>query len=199
MNEELAGPAGRWEVATLEGRGPGREVFRYQRYEAGLPVAHFVCSEEVLAACAACPRYSRNLACPPHSPAFGDAVEGVGNARVICVRLPLGPVGGIPAEERYRKGFHAARSLLVEELLAERARGRRVLGSGPCRACDPCAAEENDTVCRNPAERIFSLESTGVNVVALLRTCFDLGLEWTAEGHAPDFVCSVGAVFDFGD
>jgi len=188
----------RWRMEELEGPGLAGEVLRYERYETDLSVEGFVYSEEVLAACAACPRHGRNLACPPHSPTFQDAVAGARSARVICVRLPLGPIGTGTPEERYREGFGAARGVLVAELLAERARGWTVLGSGPCRACEPCAAEEESTTCRNPAERIFSLESTGVNVVELLRTCFDLDLEWTAAGCIPDFVCSVGAVFDLG-
>jgi hypothetical protein len=50
--------------------------------------------------------------------------------------------------------------------------------------------------CAKPEERIYSLESTGVDVVALVRTCFGLELEWTREGREPEFVSAVGAVFE---
>ncbi len=166
-----------------------------ERREAARPVANFVHGPEVREACGACPHVGRNLACPPHSPSFREVVGAAASARVILVRAPLGPLAALSPEERAREGFRRARGLLVAELLAERARGRTVLGSGPCLACEPCAARAGSASCPRPEERIYSLESTGVHVLELVRACFGLELEWTREGRQPDFVSAVGAVF----
>jgi len=176
--------------------GPAVGGFACERREAVQPVAAFVHGPEVREACGACPHVGRNLACPPHSPSFREAVGGAVSARVILVRAPLASLAALPPGEGAREGFRRARRLLVAELLAERARGRTVLGSGPCLACDPCAARAGSLSCARPEERLYSLESTGVDVLELVRACFGLELEWAREGRQPDFVSAVGAVFE---
>ena len=68
-------------------------------------------------------------------------------------------------------------------------------GCGACFACEECSAEIGEESCKLPDKRIYSLESLGVNVTALVKKCFDLDFEWTVDEHAADFVCGVGAVF----
>lgn len=84
----------------------------------------------------------------------------------------------------------------MAELLDRRAEGRRGLGAGACRACESCAAEEGETRCLKPGKQIFGLESTGVNVLELVRTRFGLELEWRGPKRPQDRACAVGAVFD---
>lgn len=167
----------------------------FERYECVMPLAGFVHGPQYRAACGDCPHHGKNFSCPPYSPTFAEAAEASRAASVVCVRLALEPFAHLDAVGRYRACFRSARSLLVEELLARRAEGRRVLGSGACDACDPCAARVGESRCCKPEERIFSLESTGVDVADLVRACFGFELEWTRRESRPEFVCAVGAVF----
>lgn len=68
-------------------------------------------------------------------------------------------------------------------------------GSGYCHSCETCAAESGESVCRLPSERIFSLESMGVDVNALLKASFGFGLEWNKGTERANHLCVVGAVF----
>ena len=48
---------------------------------------------------------------------------------------------------------------------------------------------------QEPKQKIYSLESLGVNLITLTKMCFDFDLEWSANEHAADFICSIGAIF----
>ena len=85
--------------------------------------------------------------------------------------------------------------MLVVELLAKRGEGHVVAGSGPCLACEPCSLAEDDVMCRYPDKRVYSLESLGVDVAALVGSCFDFDLEWSDDEKKPGRVCAVGAFF----
>jgi len=167
----------------------------FERYESALPLANFDHNAKYKFACKGCPTYGKNLSCPPYSPTFLQYLDGVKSAKVICLRLPLDYFNHLMAEEKYRDGFRKARSLLVNELLEYREKGYAVAGSGACLACERCVAETSDEHCKNPTKQIYSLESLGVNVVALVKRCFDINLEWTDAERTADHVCAVGAVF----
>jgi hypothetical protein len=49
--------------------------------------------------------------------------------------------------------------------------------------------------CTNPENRIYSLESLGVNITALIKKCFDLEHDWSSKEQMNNFMCSTGAVF----
>lgn len=183
------------QVTELEARMATGETIRYQRYEAEFPVGDFPQGPEVRAACEQCPSHGRNLACPPHSPTFAEAVAGARTARILCLRFPLGPSGDAAPAERARELYRAAGALLARELREAREQGAVVLGSGECRACEVCAAVDGQTRCRAPQERLYSLESTGVRVGELVREALGLDLQWAAGRRNPDHVCAVGAVF----
>ena len=84
--------------------------------------------------------------------------------------------------------------LLAGELSQYLKQGHKVAGAGFCRSCPACAAESGEVVCRNPDERIFSLEAMGVNVDALLKKSFGFGLEWTRGDEKASYLCVPGAV-----
>jgi predicted metal-binding protein len=167
----------------------------FERYESALPLVNFDYNAKYKFECKGCPTYGKNLSCPPYSPTLPQYLGVVNSAKVICLRLPLDYFNHLTTEERYRSGFRKARSLLVNELLKYREKGYAVAGSGACLTCEQCAAETSDEHCRDPAKQIYSLESLGVNVVALVKRCFDINLEWTDAEHTADHVCAVGAVF----
>jgi predicted metal-binding protein len=167
----------------------------YERYETDLSLPGFDHGKKYKALCEACPRHGKNLACPPYSPGFLDYVGNVKTGRVLCLRFPTEQFHQLIPEERYSACFRKARNLLVPELLKYRKQGYTVLGSGTCLACEKCAVEEGDEECKKPEKRIYSLESLGVNVIALTQESFDIDLEWSGGDHLADFVCALGAVF----
>jgi predicted metal-binding protein len=156
----------------------------YEYHEGVVSMADVVHGESYEVGCSTCPRRGLNLACPPHSPSFAEYAAGAESLRVLCVRMPVVGPGDV------QKPSSHARDLLTDELLQHRARGRRVMGAGPCRACAKCAALEGATRCSRPKKLIYSLESLGVNVVALTESALRLALDWN-DMH---FVCAVGGV-----
>jgi len=88
-----------------------------------------------------------------------------------------------------------AKGILTGELLKYREQGFIIAGSGACQACDICAVEHGRQNCRKPREKIYSLESLGVNVISLVKRCLDINLDWSGHEHTADFVSAVGAVF----
>jgi predicted metal-binding protein len=167
----------------------------YERYRRQVPVSAFEHGERFKDLCEGCPKHGNSLSCPPHSPSFVDHIEGAGKAMVVCIRLAQKHFGSLPPQERYHACFRRATRLLLEELRGYRDEGRPVAGSGPCLACDRCCLEEGLDACRSPDERTFSLESLGVNVIALLKTTFNIDLEWNTAEKNSEFVSAVGAAF----
>ena len=170
-------------------------VFFYERYEGSMAVSDITHGDQYKLPCEGCPKYGKNLACPPYSPSFLQYVQGAGSVRVICIRLPTDYFPQPTGEARYRSCFHMARSILTGELLKYREQGLIIAGSGTCRACDICAVEHGARICRKPREKIYSLESLGVNVISLVKTCLGVNLDWSGHKHTADFVSAVGAVF----
>jgi predicted metal-binding protein len=172
----------------------GRTIF-YERYKAQVPVSAFSFSTANKDFCRDCDMYTKNLACPPYSPCFPDYIGGAEEALVVCIRIPSDYCEHPLMEERFSICYQEARGLLVKELLRYRKQGYAIAGAGACTACKRCAALKNSGECRKPEERIYSLESLGVNVVALARRCFDIDLQWSSESHIADFISTIGAVF----
>lgn len=182
-------------MAVCESVDAKGEILYYERYEAVVPLSAIDHHSKYKAACGACRQHGTNLACPPFSPTFGAYTTGKTTARVICLRLPLEYFAGELLQDRYRLCFKKVRSFLVEELFASREAGYTIAGAGPCLACERCVAAEGFSECSKPDQRIFSLESLGVNLMKLARRCFDINLEWSSESHTAQFVCAMGAVF----
>jgi predicted metal-binding protein len=186
-------------LAVCEAVDSKGEVLYYERYETVVPLTAIDHHSKYKTACEMCKRHGTNLACPPFSPTFLQYTEGKASARIICLRLPLEYFTGELLQDRYRLCFRKVQGFLVEELIDSREAGYTVAGAGPCVACDRCAAEEGFSECFKPNQRIFSLESLGVNLMKLAKRCFGISLEWSSESHTAHFVCAMGAVFFQGD
>jgi predicted metal-binding protein len=171
------------------------EVIVYERFEAALAVGEFDQDPKYKQHCETCPRFGRNLACPPFSPAFAGYVGEVRTATVICLRIPLEYFDEPDPDKRYRAGHRMAQELLTQELMRYRQEGYLVLGSGTCRACKECTVEKGSRECLQPDKRIYSLESLGVNVVALVKSAMGFDLDWSGSEDASGYVSAVGAVF----
>ncbi|MEW5803645.1 MAG: DUF2284 domain-containing protein [bacterium] len=183
----------KWNVDVIEHVDATGSMLLYERYEGIVTLADINHGDRYKVPCEGCPKYGKNLSCPPYSPSFLHYIQGAHAARVICLRVPTGYFEFI--EERYRSCFRMARDLLVNDLLKQREAGYLVAGSGACSACKVCAVEEGDQSCKKPMERIYSLESLGVNVISLVKRCFDIDLAWSGTDYIADFVSAVGAVF----
>ncbi len=182
-------------ITVCEGKGPKNESLYYERYETIVPLATLTHRSKNKAACQACKSHGTNLACPPFSPTFQEYTMGKASARVLCLRLPLDYFSEELIENRYRLCFKTVREFLVQELALARNAGQTIAGAGPCMACDPCVAEHGIFECIKPEEKIFSLESLGINLMELAKSCFDITLEWSTKNHTAQFVCAMGAIF----
>jgi predicted metal-binding protein len=174
---------------TIEG------LSHIKRHEVLLPLGEFEFSQKVKDQCLSCSTYAKNLSCPPHSPDFIDYIGNAKEAKVICMRLPLERIKDLEGEERSRAGFKTLSSLLADELLKHREEGYIVAGAGACSACDICSVDGGIQLCIKPEEQLFSLESLGVNLSALVKRCFDFSLQWSNTDETPQYVCALGATF----
>jgi predicted metal-binding protein len=110
---------------------------------------------------------------------------------VICLRVPVEIANAADSAEAQVQATREARTFLLKELRVSRDAGFPVAAGGACTECDRCAVSDGQTICPHPEARIPSLSALGVNVIALVRTCFGIDLDW---GQAT-FACTVGAVF----
>lgn len=195
--EHIETPAenNKFQVTVREYNDASGATLYYERYEAILPISSFDHAEKYKIACEACHKFGKNFACPPYSPYFLEYLDAQNYAKVLCIRMPQEYFRNEIQEKIYRKCFRKARSILVEELLSYRKQGYLVAGSGFCLACDICTVEEGADSCKKPNKKIYSLESLGVNLTTLTKSCFGFDLEWSANEQTSDFVCSLGAVF----
>jgi len=170
-------------------------IFIYERHECEVVVAEIEQGNKYKLLCEACPKYGKNLVCPPYSPSFLQYVKDAKTAKVISIRLPTEYFNHPIAEERYRSCFKMARNILTTELLKHREQGYTVADAGTCLACETCVAEDGDLKCKKPRKRVYSLESLGVNVISIVKKCFNIDLDWNSDITTADFVSAVGAVF----
>lgn len=169
-------------------------IFRAERYERFLPITEIGHSARFREMCRSCPRYGKNLSCPPNTPDFIEYVGAASLARVICFRVYL-PNPEITTVDQQLAYVREAGKFLSVELRHYLRLGHRVAGNGGCRSCEACAGEAGETFCRKPAERVFSLEAMGVDVGVLLKRSFDIDLEWNRKGRRASYLCTAGAVF----
>ena len=170
-------------------------TFFYEQYETEVPLSYFDHDPGYKSACDACDNFGTNLACPPFSPYLLDYIGTRSYAKVICIRMPK-EYFNFADENVYRECFRTAKGILEENLLALREAGHLIAGAGYCKACEKCVAADGvEKECRYPDKKIYSLESLGVNLTGLMRTCFDIKLEWCADDQSIDFICSIGAAF----
>ena len=167
----------------------------YEHFDTIIPLSKIDYADKNKIACEPCHKFGKNFACPPFSPSFKEYVGTHKYAKIICIRLPQEYFRHLIQEEIYRACFQQAREILVKELLPYREKGFLIGGCGYCQACEVCGAEQGVDSCIKPEKMIYSLESMGVNLTGLTKTCFDFDLEWSAGDNSADFVCSIGAVF----
>lgn len=141
-----------------------------------------------------CINFLKKYSCPPHSPVFSDYCKGYSNIRVLCYKLDLNQYSDQRAYNRIRAANSVLKSIIDKELRSLKATGKRVLGSGSCRACKVCGAKTLEG-CKKPNSFIYSLESVGIDVNHLVETIFGFSLQWYKKNEGtPDYTCVVGGV-----
>lgn len=96
------------------------EILSAERHEQLIPVGEIVHSPPRFQDfCRSCPRFGKNLARPPHSPAFPDFLGKARTARVICFRVPLATSGSTNLDQQ-RAGLRQTGRLLSVELKRHR-------------------------------------------------------------------------------
>ena len=148
-----------------------------------------------------CRLYGRNGGCPPFSPNFSKISRSnflILYAKMLTKYYP----------PKVLNGAYYIRWVFVETFMTALTNrvGRRLakilsgyfISSGHCSACRPkrCAVKDGKK-CRNPSERTYSLESTGVLVTKLMEDCFDIELQWWRKedpSYIPSFMVKVVGV-----
>jgi predicted metal-binding protein len=121
-----------------------------------------------------CGHYDTNWMCPPLVGSYDDLKTRAGRYRqclvfqtVHNVAHSLDWVGmrkafGVHDEVLRRIVSHFKNTLGITDLM--------YLGAGPCTYCTPCAAMDKEE-CRFPDKAVASLESYGIDVGDLVKTC----------------------------
>lgn len=135
-----------------------------------------------------CKNFGTNAGCPPFAPNFEHLKKTYRNAVVVWVRMPWHqmPESFIGNEKFNSNYFYAASYAqavlppVVKHLYKahELFKADFKLGESACKLCNVCAfkvdlpvEEKKRTIkCRHPKDRMFSLESTGIDTDLLMRS-----------------------------
>ncbi|HSH68300.1 MAG TPA: DUF2284 domain-containing protein [Deferrisomatales bacterium] len=181
------------EVLTLT--LPDGSQVNCQRHAARVATGSIRGEDAVKRACEPCPNFANNFGCPPHSPFFDAWAATAPEALLICLQASPAVFPAASSAERMLRGGRVLQGALYAELLAWREKGHLVAGAGPCRGCERCALADGGLECVAPEAQVCSLESMGVNVVALAKEVFGIELEWGDAQTQPATVVAIGGVF----
>lgn len=149
-----------------------------------------------------CNLYARNGGCPPFSPDYKTLSSKYKNATVVYFKLLTShyPPKSLSGKHYVRWNFTESfmprllrKSLLT---LANKLEGIPLF-CGHCIGCRKCGYKEGSNSCKNPAERTYSLESTGVNVSNLMMLYTDSPLLWwdiSNKNYLPKYQLRVGII-----
>lgn len=150
-----------------------------------------------------CNNYNHNGGCPPFAPSFDRLRKIYANMVVFYVRFGVAefPVTLIEKNQAFFCAQYA-QAVLPPVIGYIRKEGKKlwnpdmVLGESACKTCKECAfsqkareyyakelSENYRPTCKNPKERMYSLESSGVDVDLLMRWGA-FPLYWFESGHS---------------
>lgn len=133
-----------------------------------------------------CANFGKKWSCPPYSKKFSDIVASknydtaiiiVGHISLDDMRYISNPYQQVKAANMILK----SRCEKIARNIENEMKGYSLL-SGSCNLCKPCQ-RKIDLPCRKPAMMRYSLESTGINVEALLEKYCDHKLLWYKKGE----------------
>lgn len=182
-------------MVLIKHKTPGHEI-QVQKYSLILASESLMVKKDVFESLCqtGCVNFGKKFSCPPFSPSFDKYKKTFPYLMVICLRLDLSYYKELKPHMRIKAGNSILKGMIDRILKDYKSKGFSVVGSGSCRLCKPCGAKEG-IKCKKPDERIYSLESLGVDVSQLVRDCFDFDLEWySKENKEPSYTCTVGGV-----
>ncbi len=138
-----------------------------------------------------CGSYNTNWMCPPLVGDFDDLKARAGQYKKCLVFQTVHNVGHSLDWAGMRKAFEvhdeALRRIVRHFTDTYGIMDLIYLGAGPCTYCRPCAATDKEE-CRFPDKAVASLESYGIDVGDLVKTC---GIPYH---HGKNTVSYVGCV-----
>lgn len=148
--------------------------------------------EKVWAACAkGCSNFGSAGGCPPRSPKLEDLALPENPVWLIYCRFwsrykhEKVLISRNPAIHwKFQDAILARFLASIGYKLAPLLKGS-FLSTGYCMGCvgKKCNFKLGLNSCRNPHKRTFSLEATGINVVATVKDLFDIELYWYSKGN----------------
>lgn len=148
--------------------------------------------EKVLAACAnGCSNFGYAGGCPPKSPKFKNLVKPEDPVWLIYTRFwsKFKPKKVLSSNNpaihwKFQDAILARFLANTGYNLAPLLKGS-FLGTGYCMGCTgkKCNFKLGINSCRNPHKRTFSMEATGVNVVATVKKLFGIEFFWYSKGR----------------
>lgn len=126
-----------------------------------------------------CANYGNNGGCNPYAPDFNKIRMKYRNAVVVWIKLPTSslPDVFIDGSLKHREFFCTVGHIQlvfpkltnnIVKILKEKWNPDYYLGESECKFCKKCGFLTGEG-CRSPQNRVFSLESTGVDVDILMR------------------------------
>jgi len=132
-----------------------------------------------------CANYAKKWSCPPYAPLYKDYAAGWNKLAVFLFQTDISQFFYI--KNKYLK-IKAANSILKSRadkyLRALAIQHGAYISTGSCRLCKPCKCKL-DLPCAYPQKMAYSFEAMGVNVGALVQTCFGSELLWYNHGNLP--------------
>lgn len=133
-----------------------------------------------------CVNYGKKWSCPPYSKKFSNIVSSnnydtaiiiVGHISMDDMKYIINPYQQVKAANMILK----SRCEKIARYIENQMNGYSLL-SGSCNLCKPCQ-KKLDLPCKKPTKMRYSLESTGINVEALLETYCEHKLLWYKKGE----------------
>jgi predicted metal-binding protein len=143
-----------------------------------------------------CPNYGRRCCCPPHSPPLKRLAEHRRWFHVVALRMPLAQLS---ADTHLYHQVRMANAMLKSRLQRGVRWWRKLepeaigLGSGACRACNPCAGKRG-AECAKPEVRMYSPEAVGVDCEELAAEHLGFELEWYGRGDECSHAAVIGGM-----
>lgn len=144
-----------------------------------------------------CVNYGKKWSCPPYSKRFSDIIASkncdiaiilVGYISLDDMNYISNPYQQVKAANMILKG----RCEKITRMIENELNGYSLL-SGSCNLCKPCR-RKMDLPCKKPTMVRYSLESTGINVEALLEKYCGHKLLWYKKGEKLPYTSVVTAI-----
>lgn len=134
-----------------------------------------------------CPSYNTNWSCPPNSPRFDDFIKDYKYSLIVQMT-------GETNREEFLDTYNINR-ILIEDLLSNIQNNFECLktAAGKCYLCEQCSFLYNKS-CRNPEGMRYSMESMGVNLLAMSEELFGHKIDWVNDDSNPMMCTSIGSI-----